>query len=484
MAGAIITNDLPFQTDYLNWADGREWEGLFADAGTGKTRMYLRRAERLHQCGKIDAVFILCINSLKTNFVAWPHMLEDGEYDAVSTHLGDDGVVKGVWISGASGRNKAAWSDFESKASKTDKLIVVVVNFEALLSEAFFAWSAAFMKEKRTYFVVDEGSRIGEPGSDRTKRAIKLAPLSLYRTDGTATPALKRPTKIFSQAKWLSPDALGFKSFYAFRNRYCKLGGFRGKQIVDYQNLDELAAKIDSWSFKVKIEDVREMPPREWKKHYVDMTKEQAVAYQTMRREFFAEFADGEITANIVLAQMTRLQQILGGYISKDGLLIEIIPPDRNPKIKEAWDIIDNASGQCLVWFRFKDELRGMASFLAEKGCSYHEFTGDYNDQDKLNIRKSFQRGDRRVLLGTASSGGIGVDEFKQASDAIFYSNDFDTERRWQTERRTYRIGVTRPVRYHDILVPNSVDTKIIKVLRGDAILNAKVMREEWKEWL
>jgi hypothetical protein len=43
---------------------------------------------------------------------------------------------------------------------------------------------------------------------------------------------------------------------------------------------------------------------------------------------------------------------------------------------------------------------------------------------------------------------------------------------------------VTEPTRYHDILVPNSVDTKIIKVLRGDSQLSAKVLREEWKSWL
>lgn len=484
MAGALIKTDLDFQSRYLSWVEGREFDGLFADAGTGKTRMYLRRAQNLHAAGKIDAMVVLAINSLKTNFIAWPHMLDAGEYDAVTTHIGDDDVVKGLWISGATGEDKKAWANFEKKSAKTDKLIILVVNFESLLSEQFYAYLAAFMKQHRTYFVVDEGSKIGEPGSERTKRAIRLAPHALYRCDGTATPILKRPTKIFSQAKWLSPDALGFKSFYSFRNRYCVLGGFRQKQIIDYKNLDELSDKIAKFSFTVKIEDVREMPPRDWKKHYVYMTPEQAQAYRTMREEFFARVDGTEITASIVLAQMTRLQQILGGFISQEGVIHQIIPPEKNPKLREAWDIIDDAPRQVLVWFRFREELAMMAQMLAEKGVSFYEFHGGFDDRDKLNIRKSFQRGDRRVLLGTASSGGIGVDEFKVASDAIFVSNDFDTERRWQTERRSWRIGVTEAVRYHDILVPNTVDMKIIKVMRGDAILSAKVMREEWREWL
>src|SRR5579859_6969139 len=97
--------------------------------------MYLRRAQRLHAAGKIDAMVVLAINNVKTGFVAWDHMLEDGEADAVTTHLGDDDVVKGLWVSGATGKDKKAWLDFERKIEKTDKLIVLVVNFDALLSE-------------------------------------------------------------------------------------------------------------------------------------------------------------------------------------------------------------------------------------------------------------------------------------------------------------------------------------------------------------
>ncbi len=483
-SGPLITTDLDFQTRYLDWVKDREFDGLFADAGTGKTRMILRRAQMLHECDKIDAVVVMAINSVKTNFVAWPHMLEEGEYDAVTTHIGDDNVVKGVWVAGATGKDKRAWEDFERKIDKTDKLIVLIVNFDALLSAQFAAFLIEFMKQYRTYFVADEGTRIGEIGSARAKKAIKLAPMALYRTDTTATPVLKRPTKIYSQSKFLHKDAIGFNSFYAFRNHYCVMGGFEGRQIIDYKNQDELADRIASWSFRVKIEDVMEMPPRDWKKHYVNMTPEQARAYKTMREEFFAKVDATEITANIVLAQMTRLQQITGGFISKDGVEFRLIPPKENPKVLEAYDIIKEAIGQSVVWFRFRPELHDMGEYLASKGISFVEFHGDLDDKEKLAVRKGFQRGDWQVLLGTSSSGGIGIDEFKVARDAIFFSNDFNTETRFQTERRSWRIGVDEPTRYHDLLVPNSVDTKIIKVLRSDAKMSAHLLREAWQEWI
>lgn len=379
--------------------------------------------------------------------------------------------VKGVWISGATGKDKKAWEQFERDIVRTDKLIVLVVNFDALLSQQFYQFLVAFMKRYRTYLAGDETTRIGRMKSKRTKAAIKLSSLAPRRTAGTATPVLKNPVKIYAQSKFLGPGVIGFNSFYAFRNRYCEMGGFKNKQIMDFKNLDELSAKIASWSFSVKIEDVREMPPRDWKKHYVDMTPEQARAYRTMREEFFANIRGDEITASIVLAQMTRLQQITGGFISKEGVEYEIIPPERNPKVCETLDIVGDSAGQVVVWFRFRPELEAVGQALAKAGTTFVEFHGDLNDKEKLAVRKGFQRGAWQVLLGTSSSGGIGIDEFKVARDAVFYSNDFDTEKRFQTERRTWRIGVTEPTRYHDLLVPNSVDTKIIKVLRSDAKL-------------
>lgn len=487
MAGPRITTNLPFQDDYMVWQDNhQEFDGLFADPGMGKTRMALKASERSFVRGRIDAMIVISPNSVKTNWCAWDHMQEDGEIDEVQKHLGTDGVIRGVWLSNPTGANKKAWEQFERDIEKRkDRLIILSVNYESLLTEQFFAFLQAFCKKYRTRIVPDESTRIGKPGSQRTKRATKLGKLAVERSILTGTPILKSPMKIFSQARFLSDRALGYTSFFPFRNRYCVMGGFQGKQITDYKNLEELGRKIEGFSFRLRAEDhLKNMPPRDWKKHYVDMTPEQARAYKTMRQEFFANVDDTEITANIVLAQMTRLQQILGGYISKDGVSHEIVPPAKNPKMRETLSIVEDY--RSIVWFRFKEELAGMAQLLREEGIQFFEFHGSMTDTEKLAVRKAFFRGERQVVLGTTSTGGIGIDEFKVANTVVFFSNDFDTERREQAEKRTWRIGSDKDtlIRYRDVLVPNSVDTKIIKVLRGDAQLSAQVLRENYREWL
>lgn len=466
----------------MQWVDGRDYDGIIFDPGLGKTRAFLKRGEREFDRGKIDALLTFSPNSVKTNWVAWPHQQEEGELDEVQKHIGDDKVCKGVWISGATGKDKKAWEKFENDIERTDRLIILSVNYEALLSPQFFEFLQAFCKKFRVMIGGDESTRLGQPGSQRTKKAIKLGLQAPIKSILTGTPVLKRPTKIYSQAKFLSPRALGYTSFYAFRNRYCVMGGFEGRQVIDYKNLDELSDKIERFCMRVRTEDCADidLPPREWKPHYVYMTPEQGKAYRTMREEFFAQVENHEITATIVLAQMTRLQQICGGYI--DG--VEIIPPSRNPKMQETLEIIED--DRSIVWFRFRPELDGMASLLAEQGQSFFEFHGDMSDKEKLAVRKAYGRGERQHVLGTTATGGIGIDEFKAAANVVFFSNDFDTERREQAEKRNWRMGseIHDRIRYHDVIVPNTVETKIIKVLRSDAMLSAKVLREEWRGWM
>ena len=472
----------------LGWK--RPYFAYFCDPGTGKTRITLLDAKKNFDAKKIDALLVIAKNSGKTNWVIWDHMIEDPktDEDQVSKVLGPD-VIKGVWISGATGKDKQCWRDFEKKIDQPEgRLIILSINYEALLSNQFFEFLCEFCRTRQVMIAADESTRIGEPGSKRTKQAIKLAKLCVKRRLLSGTPITKTPMKIYSQAKFLGDGAIGYTSFYSFRARYAKMGGFGGREIVGYRNMDELSRKIESFSFRVLAEECLDLPEKTFVKRRVYLTPEQTKAYNEMRKEFFTEVGADQITATIVLTQMTRLQQILGGYgTTQDGKVVEIITPERNPKITEAIEIIEDAPGQCIVWCRFKSEIDAMVFLLKKKKISFYEFHGGITDtEERVRIRKAFQRGERQVIVATASTGGDSIDEFKVATTVIFVSNDFDTEKRVQAERRNWRAGMdtSKPVTYYDILVPNTVDTKILGVLRGDAQMSAKVLKESWREWI
>jgi SNF2 family DNA or RNA helicase len=482
----VVYTDLWYQTEARELAKDREYFGYFMDRGTAKTRPLLQDAVYNFQKGRIEALLVLCPNSVKTSWVAWPHMLEEGDDpDQVDKHIPDARAIKGVWTSAMTGENKKAWAAFEKTINaKPSRLIVLSVNYEALLGDHVMGFLKDFCKQFRVMICADESTRIGVAKSKRTKRAITLARLCPIRRILTGTPVKKSPMKIYTQAVFLDKQALPFNSQYAFRNRYCIMGGFKNKKILDYQNMDELSDLIAAFSFR-KQRLPSEGPPKVYIPRRVDMTTEQAKAYKEMREEFMTNVKGEDITATIVLTQILRLQQICGGYLNKDGKIIEIIPPSRNPKVQETLELLEDLP-KCVVWFRFREELAALGSELTRLKIPFFEFHGGLSDKEKVQVRKAFYRGERPYVLATTQTGGIGIDEFKVSGAAIFFSRDFDTEQQEQAEGRTDRVGsqIHDSLAYYDVYVPNSIETKIHRVLRGDAKLSARLLKDQLLAWI
>lgn len=479
--------NLKHQDDALAKSEGMKGFAYFMDPGTGKTRVTLLDAARLHQRGLLDAMVILAPNSVKTSWVTWPHLLEEGEKDQVSTHLGDANVLKGVWFADNTGPNIKAWRAFEREIDNNKgRLIVVSLNYDALRNNGMIAFLTELMKGYRTMLVADESTRIGIPGSERTKRALMLSKMAVYRRILSGTPIIKSPLKLFTQFKFLGEDTLPFGSYYAFRNRFAIMGGFEGKQILGYRNLEQLSAFIEPYTFRITKEECLDLPPAIYVKRTVQMGPAQIKAYQEMRQEFLTNVDGTDITANIVLTQLIRLQQITGGYVQQDGKAIPLIQPRSNPKFQAVLDIVNSHDKQTIIWCNWRAEIAGLADLLKEEKITFYEFHGDIPDGERVSIRKGFERGLCQVLLGTQGTGGIGIDEFKVAPVMIFVSNDFDTEKRVQAEGRNMRIGseIHPNVTYYDVVCANTVDTKILRVFRNNAEISAKILKDNWREWI
>lgn len=470
----------------LKKSKGRKFFAYWMEPGTCKTAVTLQDAWRAFDAGEIDAVLVLAPNNVKDSWVKWPHMVEGDDVDETTLTLGaySSRILKGLWISGATKDNKRCWNEFEDAINRRHhKLVILSANYEALLTEQFFSFLEAFCTQFRVMIVADESTRIGKR-SERTKRAIKLARLCAMRRALSGTPVTKTPLKMHYQAKFLDEKALPYRTMTSFRNNFCVMGGFQGRQVLSYKNLPELSEWMDDWSFHCTKKEALDLPPQIFLKRRVYMTPQQTAAYKTMREEFFAEVDGVEVTAKIVLTQMMRLQQITGGYLVEGDMVKEIIPPDKNPKLLETAQLLEDAPGQCIVWFNFIPELEGMKKLL--KPSDYFEFHGAVPEKDRPGIKAAFKRGDRPYLLGTEKTGGIGINQFLVADTVIHVSNDCDTEARIQADDRNHRMGsqMHEKITYYDVIVPNTVDVKILRIMRGDTQISAQVMRDQWREWV
>jgi SNF2 family DNA or RNA helicase len=468
-----------------------DYFAYFMDQGTGKSRTTVDDAAHNYRRGRVDGLLVLNKNSVKTNWVA--DEPDPDEPDTIEKWMPHDvPYLKAVWSSKARAAQRQEWERFmdEAVVDRKDGVAVMSVNYEALLQDRSYSQFEEFCKRRRVMIVCDESTRIGYPGTDTTRYAKKLRAMCPLARILTGTPIVQSPLKAYSQLNFLSEDILGIGAFSAFKARYAIMGGYQGRQVITYQNLDDLSEKIASCSYRVlKSEGLPDLPPKVYApKRRVYMTDEQNKVYADMARTMMATVDDKEATAMIRLTQVMRLQQITGGYVTTDdGVVREIIPPARNPLMQEVLGIMEERGDQkVIVWAHFRQEIAGLVALLKKEGYKVAEFHGGVPERERLQVRRDFKNGKYDVLVANAAAGGEGIDEFKIASLVIYYSNSDKTEQRIQSEDRTHRGGseIHEKVTYYDIVVPATVRVKLIRTLRNNKSISEQIMKDGIGAWI
>ena len=71
-----------------------------------------------------------------------------------------------------------------------------------------------------------------------------------------------------------------------------------------------------------------------------------------------------------------------------------------------------------------------------------------------------------------------------QAHTVIYFSNNYDLEKRIQSEDRAHRIGQKNNVTYIDLISEKTVDENIVSSLRNKIDLASQSLGEKLKSWL
>ena len=421
---------------------------LLMEQGTGKTKVIIDNASYLYGKGEITALVVIAPNGVHRNWLK-----------EIDIHMPDWCPRDSFYYS--SGMTKKRIEEYESVFSTENKLKIFTFNVEAFTSPKAIYYMQKILVSNKVMLVVDESSRIKRPGAKRTKIITKFGKQVDYKRIMTGTPVTKGPEDVYSQFKFLDPQILGYDSFYSFRARYCIMGGFENRQIVSYQNIEELTRNIEGHSFRVLKKDCLDLPEKIYQRYYVEMTPKQKKLYDTMKKSFVAELEGEMIEAPEAITRLLRLQQILCGWFPSEqgGQQID----DKNPRIEALKEILSDIDSKVIIWARFKADLRAIERALGDLAVSYH---GDVSSDSRELAVTRFQNDPKvKYFIGQPQSGGIGL-TLTAADYAIYYSNSFDLEQRMQSEDRCHRIGTKNNVTYIDIETRKSVDSKIIKALR------------------
>ena len=457
----------------------REYFAYFMEMGTGKSKVLIDNIALLYDKGGINAAIIVAPKGVYRNWSG----------KEIPAHMPDHVERKvGVWNPAPTVKQKA---ELMKLFEVSPELKILIINVEAFSTKKGVAFVEKFILAHNALIAVDESTTIKNPKAQRTKNLLKLALNTKYRRILTGFPVTQSPLDLYSQSAFLSTQLLGYSSFYSFQNRYAKvinrsMGQRTFRQVVGYQNLEELTENVNEFSYRVLKKECLDLPDKVYQRREVELTPEQKKVYKQLKDYAIAQLESSElVSVTSVLTQILRLHQVVCGFVKHDqGDEVEI----KNNRLDSLLDVLAETQGKVIIWANYQYDIKRILKTLqdtvgTEAVATYY---GETLDEDRQQIIKSFQDPDSPLtyLISNVQTGGYGI-TLTEASTVIYYSNNYDLEKRLQSEDRAHRIGQTNKVTYIDLVAKGTVDEKIVKALRNKLDLAQEVLGDEkWKDWI
>lgn len=455
------------------------------EMGTGKTKIVLDECAALYERGHVDLLVVCAPKSVYTNWLK-----------EIEIHL-PGRIARNIvlWGGGGGRRRGEALLSLQEQTGHGKVLDVFLLNIEALSHKKGQQALQLVMSGRNAYWVIDESAFIKKRTATRTKVVINLRTMAKYRRILNGTPITKGPLDLFTQCVFLDPELLGYSNYYVFQNRYAKVvrrdlgGGRRFNQIVGYQNLDELRAKLKVFSSIVKKSDCLDLPPKLYETIEIELSPEQKQAYNTLAEEAMVMFDMGECTVTMTLTMLLRFQQIVCGFLPLDknpdekSGRVQLLPSERVPTLLS---LLDSVHQKALIYAPF---IRSILELQEEIGKKYGKesvatFYGKVKTKDRAKIIEEFQRPESplKFLIGNkALAYGWTL---TQATTVIYFANTYDLDVRQQSEDRAHRIGQDNKVTYLDLVARGTVDEKILTALLDKREIARVILGDEIREWI
>jgi hypothetical protein len=342
--------------------------------------------------------------------------------------------------------------------------------------------------------VVDESHIIKSANANISKAMYQIGQLAPHRIILTGTVNPHSPLDVYGQWRFLAPWT--FSDDYGkphtkhpltmtrmqqaairpwpwgrFLAHYATPGGYKGKGIGDFINLDDLNDRVAERAMVVRKADALDLPPTTDIDIHVTLSAEERAAYNQMHDELAAELETGElIEAPNALAKIMKLRQIAAGFVrNTETGEIHVVGDSLQKSMIEVIDTRLASEDRIVAFGYFRSECEALAAKLRKSnpGSVVEIITGSTPNKERLAIRRRF--GDvsgnpqRTILVAQVRTMSLSVNELVSANHAVYGS---PSERRvdWvQSRDRLDRKGQTKPVTFWNCYVPGTVGEVMVE---------------------
>ena len=334
--------------------------------------------------------------------------------------------------------------------------------------------------------IFDECHYIKSPKTVRSKASIRLSAAIPRSFMLTGTPIINRPHElwptlhIIDDGKW--PNS------YAFQQRYCKFGGFEGRQIVGVKNARELNDKIKPILVRRKKKDVVDLPPKIRSRVVVEMHPTQAKLYkeakEQMRLTLPGESAS-PMEMGSALVTAGRLRQIAcTPYCVRDekgNPLFEDNSTKLDVVVQSALEAIDN-DDRPLIFSDYRGVLDALAQRFAKAGVHAAQLHGGIKTADRVAHVDAWGERLPEPLLCITKVAGQGLNMAEYSSTAIFATRNWAPAWNEQAENRIHRIGsgMTSSVNIITVTSLDTIEERVEEVLADKQKISSQIIDGEF----
>jgi len=315
--------------------------------------------------------------------------------------------------------------------------------------------------------ILDEAQAIKNPASSQA-----LAAKRLRRRNGiamTGTPVENKLFDLWSLFDFLNPGLLGSaKEFSSSEMRYqpSQIRKMTGPFVLRRLKTDKAV--------------IADLPEKNEIDQYVSLGKNQRILYQEIIRSVQEDFNRGDvhhINAKVLTA-ISACKQICNHPDQFLGLTE--FDPEQSGKflaLRQLCETIHDKRERVLIFTQYREITRPLADFLANvfdhQGLVFH---GGLTQRQRTRVLEQFQGdGEAPFMVMSIKAGGVGLN-LTEANNVILFDRWWNPAVERQAIDRVFRIGQTRDVMVYKMVVADTIEERIVEVLKAkDALADAAV---------
>jgi SNF2 family DNA or RNA helicase len=305
--------------------------------------------------------------------------------------------------------------------------------------------------------VIDESSTFKNAQSKRFKALKKMLPNIQRMVLLTGTPSPNGLHDLWAQMYLVDfGERLG-RTLTGFRQRFFETDYFGHKYELRAGSAEKIESVISDRVMHMSADDYLDLPDRIDIVAPVDLNTKAFAGYKNFEKTSLAELEDGhEVEAINAAVLAGKLMQYANGamYTDANGAWCET----HTAKLDALSDIVDDNAGETmLVAYNFKSDLERLRKRFPQAVVL---------DKEQSTIDR-WNSGSIPMLLAHPASAGHGLNLQSGGALCVWLGMTWNLEYYLQFNARLHRQGQTRPVRIIHLVGRDTIDERVLNVLKS-----------------